>query len=76
MAALLPALQNSEHDRIESCFVEARTNDAPPTCLRDAAVAIAPYVLAPAWRGLDEMERARFHEALASAMHRELLGVF
>jgi len=41
----------------------------------EAAEALSPAVLAPAWRDLAEGDRGRFYEALATALQRDLVGL-
>ena len=72
----LAALQAPERPRdfVARCWdeVHAAAVDETPSCLLDAAAALAPAVLAPRFAKLDERQRKRFQKALARAMRREL----
>lgn len=73
---MLAALQGPETPRevVARCWdeVQKAAADETPSCLLDAAAALAPAVLAPRFAELDERQRKRFQEALARAMRREL----
>lgn len=72
----LVALQAPEtpRDRVARCWdaVHSAAAGETPSCLLEAAAALAPTVLAPRLAELDERQRARFHEALAYAMRRAI----